>query len=447
MKLLVMRSDLQSPSGGAAAARDFSRLASSLFDKVLGVDVHYSPDRPFVPFPYPVVSDEEARRVSARADFTLVITYTTPTYFTRYPTAANVGLTAWDTDRLPSQGDEESPWIKHINAMDAMWVSGHHTRATLEAAGVTVPVRVIPWPVKVTPTSEEGLPEGTVYDLDRRPWLGQPLVQVARFQGKRYPWSRWLMERLGPRAVREVLRSLRISPQRIADPARQALLCVAQDVPRKGLLLFLSEWMEFKRRPEAAPWSLILKTAAIDPRTTEFELLHRFWSHVGALKRQLHVGRAGIYLWTGSLSTEAFNQLTGNTHGSIVPSLGEGFCGPAAGALGLGKPLVAPRHTAFADYIAADHPYAFATRPAILSFVDDPIRGVYHPASAWNVCLPFAIADALSRLARDTPEARALAGRRGKEYYEQHAGPEQVRKRLTEEVRRLEVLTVRRGAA
>jgi hypothetical protein len=447
MKLLVMRSDLQSASGSSAAARDFSQLASSLFDQVLGVDVHFSPDRPFVPFPYPAVTDDEARRASARADFTLVITYSTPPYFARYPGAASVGLTAWDTDRLPPHGDDVSPWVTAINAMDAMWVNGTHTRRVFEAAGVTVPVRVIPWPVRVDPAAEEGLPEGTVYDLDRRPWLGQPLVGLARFQGNRYRWSRWFMARLGPPAVREVLRSLRVRSRQIAAPARQALLCVAQDVPRKGLLLLLSEWLEFKRRPEAAAWSLILKTAPIDPRTTEFELVNRFWSHVRALKRQLHVSQAGVYLWTGSLSNEAFNRLLCNTHGSIACSLGEGFCGPAAAALALARPLVAPRHTAFADYVAENHPYTFATRPVVLSFVNDPLRGVYDPVSTWNVPVPLAIADALSRLARDTPEARALVGQRGKEYYERHAGPEQVQRRLAEEVRRLEALTARRGAA
>jgi glycosyltransferase involved in cell wall biosynthesis len=447
MKLLVVRGDMQSQSGYSAAARDLSRLAKGLFDKVVGVDLHYAKDRPFEAFPYPLLTEDEARRLSERMDFTLVLTYTTPPYFTRYPGAASVGLTAWETDRLPGQDAEKCSWVTAINKMDAAWVNSSRTRAAFEAAGATVPVRVVPWPVRAAPVADPGLPPGKVYNLDRRPWLGQPLVELARVRGNRYGWSRQLMAWIGPRAVREVLRSFRTSPRRIEHPSQKALVCVAQDVPRKGLLLFLSEWLQFKRRPEGNAWSLILKTTSIDPRTTEFDLVYRFWSHVQVLKRQLHVGRAGVYIWTGNLDATDFNRLLANTQGSIAPSLGEGFCGPAAQALALGKALVAPRHTAFADYIAEDHPYAFATRPVILSFVNDPLPGVYDPASTWNVPLPFALADALSRFAKDTPESRALAGRRGQNQIERHCGPDRVRHILADEVRRLEALTARRSAA
>src|SRR2546422_253965 len=104
MKLLVMRGDLQSQSGYSCAARDLCRLAEDMFDRVVGIDIHFSEDRPFEPFPHPLISDEEARRLSGQADFTLVLTYSTPPYYVRYPQAAAVGLTAWETDRLPIQG-------------------------------------------------------------------------------------------------------------------------------------------------------------------------------------------------------------------------------------------------------------------------------------------------------------------------------------------------------
>src|SRR5262249_10272869 len=150
---------------------------------------------------------------------------------------------------------------------------------------------------------------GAVYDLDRAPWLADSLVRCARFQGNRFRWSRRLMQRIRPPIANHILLRLRTESAAIPEPAERALLCVAQDVPRKGLLLFLSEWLEFKRRPEAAPWSLVLKTSPIDPHTPAFDFVVRFWEHVQALKRQLRVPQASVYLWTGALGGPDFDRL------------------------------------------------------------------------------------------------------------------------------------------
>src|SRR5207248_5846175 len=72
----------------------------------------------------------------------------------------------------------------------------------------------------------------------------------------------------------------------IADPERRALVCVAQDAPRKALPLLLAEWMEFKRRPEGEGWSLILKSSPLDPAVAEFSFVTRFWEQVQALDRK-----------------------------------------------------------------------------------------------------------------------------------------------------------------
>jgi hypothetical protein len=446
MNLLVIRGDLQSHSGYSAAARDYCRLLHGLFDQLVGVDIHYSPERPYERCPFPIVADDEARRLAATADFTLVLSFTTPEHYALYPGAANVGLTFWETDRLPLQGAERSPWVGFANRMDALWLPSSHTRDVFAAAGVTVPMQVIPWPVRIPGAAPTSLPDGTVYDLDRQPFFAATLRNAAHFDGNRYAWSRRLMTQVRPKASAYLVDRLRSTPRAIANPAERALLCVAQDVPRKGLLLFLSEWMEFKRRREAAPWTLILKTSPINPRTPAFDFVMHFWEHVQALRRQLHVARAGVYLWTGDLSGPDFERLLTNTFGSIAPSLGEGFCGPAALALVLGRPLVAPRHTSFGDYVAADHRYAFASRPVHLSFVGDPLR-VYDPASTWAVPEPFALARALTRLATDSPAERTAAARRAQDHLTAWCGPQRVRTLLAEAVERLRGLSDRRPLA
>jgi glycosyltransferase involved in cell wall biosynthesis len=189
----------------------------------------------------------------------------------------------------------------------------------------------------------------------------------------------------------------------------------------------------------------VLKTSPIDPRTPAFDFVTRFWRHVCILKRQLRVARSDVYLWTGDLRGPDFDRLLHGCYAGVAPSLGEGFCGPAAFALALGKPLVTPRHTSFGDYVLPDHRYAFATRPAYLSFVGDPLR-VYDPASTWAVAEPFALASALLRLAKDSPAERAATARRATAHLNAWCGPQRVRELLAEEVGRLLNRSARRAA-
>jgi hypothetical protein len=190
MKLLVIRGDLQSQSGYAAAARAYAAVLAGFFDRVVGVDIHYAPDRPFESFPHAVLSEAEARGLAAAATFALALSFTTPDCYACYPGAVNVGLTFWETDRLPRAGET---WVPHANAMDALWLPSTHTRAVFADAGVTVPMTVIPWPIRAPEPAGGHLPDGTVYDLDRRPWAAPGLVCGARFPGNRFRWSRALI--------------------------------------------------------------------------------------------------------------------------------------------------------------------------------------------------------------------------------------------------------------
>ena len=93
MKLLVIRGDLQSHAGYSAAARDYCRLLAGFFDRLVGVDIHHSSDRPFEPFPYQILAEDKAVSYAGAADFALVLSLTTPDRYKLYPGAVNVGLT------------------------------------------------------------------------------------------------------------------------------------------------------------------------------------------------------------------------------------------------------------------------------------------------------------------------------------------------------------------
>jgi glycosyltransferase involved in cell wall biosynthesis len=191
--------------------------------------------------------------------------------------------------------------------------------------------------------------------------------------------------------------------------------------------------MEFKRRPEAESWTLILKSKPYCPTTSHSEFVARFWRQVQALKRQADVPRAGVYLWVDDLSVRDFDRLVANTFGSVIPSFGEGFCGPAALSLALNKPLVAPRHTSLCDYLPDDYPYRFATRPVRMRFANDELYGVH---STWHIAEPYALANALSRLVTDPPSRREAACCAAKEQLSRCCRPERVRRLLIRELSR-----------
>jgi glycosyltransferase involved in cell wall biosynthesis len=437
MKLLVIWGDLRSRTDEAHAARAYGDLLGGLFDRVVGVDIPLSPPRRCNPFPYPLIAEAEAQALAAQARFTLALSCTTPDRYLRCPGAVNVGLTGWPTDQLPGSAARPSPWVAALNAMDALWVPCCHTRDVFVAAGVTAPVRVIPCPLAAPGDSR--LPGGELYDLDRAPFCGGALAGIARFKGNRFRLTRRLMRQVGPSVTRSLLARLRVKKGTQLFSAGQTVACFAQDGERNGLWLLLAEWMEFKRRPAAAPWRLLIQTGALDWRLPAGDLVLPIWEQVQALKRQLGVARADTLLWTGELTDAGVDGLLGHVTACVVPSLGERFPGPAVRALALGKPVVTGRHTVFADCVPADYPYTFATTPTMVSFVRDTQRGDYDPVSRWAVPVPFAVADALTRLAADLAAARAEVGRRAGAYLEAWCGRDRVRQLLADELERLMV--------
>jgi hypothetical protein len=433
MKLLILRGDLQSQAGYSTAIRAYCALLEAFFDRVVGVDVHFSADRPFEAFPHPVVSDRQARDLAADSDFTIALSITTPDHYRRFAGAVNVGLTFWETDLWPMFDKDKSPWVARANRMDRLWTASKHAKAVFRNLGVNIPIQVIPWPVEAPAPPPAGLPDGSVYDLDRCLHSTHSLVWCAAFKARWFRWSRRLADVITKRAGARLLKQWTVPARSIPGGGTRSFLCVAQDVPRKGLPLLLAEWMEFKRRPEATDWSLILKSKPYCPATSRHEFVANFWQNVQTLKRQTGVPQAGIYLWVEDMKGRELDRLLANTFGSIVASMGEGFCGPAALALAMKKPLVTPRHTSLADFIRADYPYVFPTRPVRMRLVNDDLYGVH---SSWHVAEPYALANCLSRVVTDTPGEREAAGSEGADLLARWCCPERVRSLLVQELER-----------
>jgi hypothetical protein len=433
MKLLVIRGDLQAHSGYSAAIRAYCKILQGFFDRVIGVDIHFAKERPFESFPHPLVSEAEARYQTAKADATLALSITTPNHYVRLPSATNIGLTFWETEQWPTGGQDRSPWIRQANQMDALWSASTFSKNAFREMGVRVPIQVIPWPVEAPRSVPAGLPDGEIYDLDQRLTSTKSLAWMGHLQARWLKPTRAIASKIAQIGAQHFLSHLVTSSRRIPAEGQKSFLCVAQDVPRKGLLLFLSEWMEFKRTAEGKAWNLILKSTPYNTGVSRFHFVCRFWEHVQALKAQLDVSQANVYLWASDLDSLNFNRLVNNTFASVCPSLGEGFCGPAALALSLRKPLIAPRHTAFTDYLAADYAYLYPSRLVKAQFVDDAV-GLYAPYSTWNVPEPGALAAVLLKLVTEDPSALSAVTEDASAKLSRWCRPFRVRRLLAREV-------------
>jgi glycosyltransferase involved in cell wall biosynthesis len=446
MRLLVVRGDLLTESSGAAVACDYSREMANHFDRVIGVDLHSSSRQTPENFPYELLADEEARCLVTPSNVVFVLSITAPDGYAAYADAINIGLTLSEPNGLAANSTERQHWLERANSMDALWVPSEQLREILRSSGVSVPVRVIPRPIRVAPGQPGGLPDGEVYALDRRPFITSNLLAWLRSSEDRLPGCRWLAKRASPRMNGRLLTHLRCPSAALEKPGQRAFLCVAENVAQERLMLLLGEWLKFKSRTEGAPWSLILKIMPADSQSAVSELVNHLWEYVQTLKRKLGVLRADVHLWPSDLNTKQLPQLVANTFGHIAPGFGDALGDPAALALGMGKPIIAPRHGAFADAIAADYPYAFATL-AVKRRIQRNSLGLRDRRRFEHIPEPMALSQALSRLVTDRPERRAESCWLASARFLDWCGPRRVSTLLAEEIERLHAQSRRRAAA
>jgi hypothetical protein len=234
---------------------------------------------------------------------------------------------------------------------------------------------------------------GEVYALDRRLPLGEPINVLARFRGSRLLVTRWLSNSVAPRLTEFILRSWRVRPEDVLGSDTPFLLCLTREDLREGLRLLCGEWMEFRRRSPVA-LDLVLRTCIPESALSKFHFVAQYWEQAQALKRQLRVRRAGIYLWLRETDDAGDERLLDAARGLVVVARGQGFADPLTLALSKGKPVVAPR----GQGLPAGHPFAFATRPAVLRFLAEPRR--YDTASQpWPIPEEFELARAIERFA------------------------------------------------
>jgi hypothetical protein len=235
---------------------------------------------------------------------------------------------------------------------------------------------------------------GEVYALDRRLPLGERINGLARFRGSHWTFTRWLTHYVAPRLTRLAERTWRTSAAAVLESRTPFLLCLAQESLREGVRLLLAEWMEFRRATPGAALDLVVRVRPDALNQPAFEAVAPYWEQVQALKRQLRVRRAGVYLWLREPDPAGDEYLLAAARGLVVVARGEGFGDPFALAVAAGKPVIAPR----GEGLPPDHPFAFATRPAALRFIGEPRRGSTSSVP-WPIPEEYELARAIGRFA------------------------------------------------
>jgi hypothetical protein len=172
------------------------------------------------------------------------------------------------------------------------------------------------------------------------------------------------------------------------------VLCLSREALREGLRILVAEWMEFRRVNRNVKLDLVIRARASDPRQSTFDLVSQYWDHVQALKRQLGIPRAGIYLWLRDRDDAGDMRLLDAARALVVVARASWLADPIGLALSRNKPLVAPGDRD----LPADYRFAFATRPAVLRFLGEA-RCPATSSVPWPIPELLELAAALGRMA------------------------------------------------
>lgn len=352
---VIYRGDMNSPSGYSRAAREHCRaLIEAGVDVVIDNHKHDTTTIELDSF----WAEELPKRLHA-GTAPIKIWHETPEFYAPNPAQTNIAMVAWETSHIPNwdiQGSVRNNWVKQLNRMDEVWTFCSFAKTAMLDSGVTKPVKVMPHPlnhrVHHPPVEEKRI---ELYDSTRRPLHDGWFKFVSVFQ-----WT-----------------------------------------PRKDpFSLILAYLTEFSGDEEVA---LILKTYV-----SQAGDLRQVRTQIENIKKgaKLPHKTPRIFLVPGLLSDEEMADLVRTADATVFTTKGEGFCLPAAESLACGTPVIAPRGSAFTDYVTEDVGYLVDTHP-------EPVYGMphipwYYGTQTWH---KIDIANLKERMREAYSNRRALQSR------------------------------------
>ena len=404
---LVVRGDLRSQTGWSRATRALVKLMQPHFGCVFGIDLHYSPVVSVLPAPFRLIGERDIDLLTEAHVKLTLLNMCLPHEFRFVPDADNIGYFFWETDKPPAGAG----WTELAGLMDQIWVPTDWQRKIvmewMRQVGRDTDVRVVPWPQEtpdIPAAPSDWAPRLAVHRVLGTAELEQLAMTEETCQ------ARQRVPRFGPWIVAGAQRRLR---HRVLDgtacelnlgaPPGALAFAVQTDVPRKGLPVLISEWLQFRRTfPDAI---LLLKLSSIDVFKDRTALHIRLSRMVHRLSASAGGPDDGIFVCYDRLTDATLAACYRAATAFVSASFGEGFGGPIVESLIAGTLPLMPAHTACAGLLPEDYPFRVESRPVIGKLVDE--LPLYPPDGSWHVAVEGAIARRLCELFSATPETRS----------------------------------------
>jgi glycosyltransferase involved in cell wall biosynthesis len=280
-------------SGYGSAARGYIKALNNAGIQVFCNPISFEPWKPSETI-RETVGQEIFRLVRPVSNEDFHIIHLTPDLFkTKRSRSYSIGYYAWETSRIPSR------WVEGVISMNEAWVPTLHNIEAAQKAGVKIPMFVLPHAIE-DPIVTDNLPI-----LKRIPDQDFKFYSIFQFS-----------ERKNPEA------------------------------------LILAYLQEFSRDE---PVILVLKTYWLTDSERDREYLR---TQILSLKNQVNKrNHPKIILIDSMLTPIELEALHHKCHCYITTARGEGFGLPVFEAMARGNPVIAPRYSAFEEYLSPKRSY------------------------------------------------------------------------------------------
>lgn len=300
--------------------------------------------------------------------------------------AANVVFPFWDFPDVPDYalgGEPRNNWVATANQLDLLLVSNEFTRSAFVSSGVRVPVAVVPVPVRrecfeLAPWE----PQSRVLNCQGYALDGDSVSAAPRASSRPAGvYQRRVRPHLSPRSIDLVSafgRSARNARAEWRDITFSALAPVAPlelsgivyttvlnpfDQRKNWEDLLTAFLFALRDRDDA---TLVIKLV-VPPERAKFGVnkVVRFWRTLGVAHR------CRVILISAYLDDAQMLGLTAASTFYLNASRAEGACLPLQDFLAAGRPAIAPRHSAIADYFDASAGLVVESHPEPTSWPQD----------------------------------------------------------------------------
>lgn len=300
--------------------------------------------------------------------------------------APNVAFPFWDFPDVPAVdlgGDPRNNWVATANELDLVLTSSEFTREAFIRSGMRTPVSVVPVPVRPSyfdvPRFETG--QRSVIDCRCHVLTATPSRTPHRSRAKE-AYRRYVAPRLSLRSAGALSAAARAFATIRGEWGEAAPAgCNGSESLELNGVVYTTVFNPFDQRknwPDLLT-AYLLALADCDDATLVIKLVvppDRAASGVNRIVsfyRGLDLAhRCRLVVVSDFLSEARMAELARGTTYYLNSSRAEGACLPLQNFLAAGRPAIAPRHTAIADYFSADAGFVVDSHPEPTSWPQDP---------------------------------------------------------------------------